>query len=1840
MTALLLLLALQEPEGYGERWIRYASGWTWKSGEGMGGVTSWSGRFTLRAGEWFFAERGAGDAFRWKGAVRVHAVDRGGLWIGRAPDPPGRPPEGCPLLAVELPGSDDLRGWTWARLDPLALGAWIAARAEEDTILELQGLEPRSSPEAWERFERLARSAAEPRVRWPAELETDLSTRLPGHDVGRLARRWSVALPGRPADDDAAARSLRIAWLLLEDPKARDAAFAHQRRSAWSLAGASVSEWTRLEAPAERDVEGPAVVRVRVRGAWDLEGGGTSNTRPAAVRVSVGAETIVFRRARAADLEFSGPPGRVWTTPAETRVAVPPGLHRVSVAAEGEGWVAVEEWRRIHQGDLPRPESYLDVATDRAELNAARALLEGRPEEAVALLACAEGAWAAVRGLETAVRIGWREAADHFDARVPWDALSGALATEARLAGLRHAIERGRPVEADRHAEALLRDPWATPEDCAEALLALDAGGATTRPGRAWAVADDPIPPRVLRRMLLDFDLETVRSRASRWHPLVPAVAEAAALRRWAERVGFQGPRTGLWEPWARFRASGDGGTWRASTAEAARFRAATRGMLEILPLDRRAVEAPLAIFAGERPLGLARLKDPASPFLLSWTGVDPESAGRVDGGDPGRVLLWRGRALAWPPGDRGDWISLLHANAPAATAPAEFATLGGAGRGIARLLVEVPESGPDVDAPFQARAGTRGLLAARLLRVGAGDPAVIAARVLLPAAAVRVRIEAPAGAIVGLDERLNRATPAPLLTDDYEGLEARRCPPSGVLELMAAPVRLADPREVEADGRQALAERGRARGEALLRRAEKMAAADLLEEAERDLQDAEAVFAAEDVGSDGAQRARIRLAAFAFERGRFAELRTRLRKIFVTGGGSAEAYLLAAASALAGGDPAAAAAWAEAARRHPSPRPADLESVLAASIGDASGAPARDGFLDVVTRLLRLRQLSREMDAADFLRALDSARAAIEARARTELRAERAERLRRWTLDAEFAIAAARSAGAWPPPAGVLDPLAVLRDVTLDPAGSGAREAMMIGASGFRPAWWMAAGDEIRLPVVAPGWYEVEWRSGFAEGAALAAPARYWIQGLTDGPATRTVCAGGPARDLAAPALPGAVPGTSDRRRFALGAGESDDLRLRVLAGAGFVALRTAVAHAEAAWGGLGFREAAAVAPPAPPARPADPRPDDDPRLDLDRRARALAQANEESREAVADDLLFLALTRPEQVDEEEILRAVVLYEGLPRAPHRDRHLAMAASLTRWRYTDLSDRFPEIRPAYSPLETSRGEEGSLRAALFLPLWEGGLVFDSLAPMEWRHESPRPEFVKVEIVADAIPPGSVPDPAVRIEVDGILAAEGALEPGKPRTFALSLPGDTLLVARVGGARPDAIVRARMRVLDEEGRPFRPSSGRVTLHRSGTRPVEATFLGPTVVRFEAWPEARVARVGGDAWETQGAPLEEIRLLESRGTSVAAFPPPDGSLFRLGARVTDVDAWRRRLAATPKAPAPGRLAQEEPARPREDVDERPAPVAREIEGLPGLYEAFAAAEYRGRSSKRDLDEEDERDQLVLGGRFHVGGPDFYARMSIAEILPEDQPLVSSGELRLHHYFWSRPDLDWRLIAEGWTQTINGESEASWETRARLRWRVVPVADQADLFVSGEVSWWDGTLEDEGVATILEDVYRRLWNDYRDEHRRWGLYEARLRYFPYQNVIVEPWTYVRSNEDFADPDRWAAGLDVKGHLESWFADIGFRYIFRFEDDDRPSNEDETSLSARTGWQGWLGAGTWLSIELSGTWIGPENAVEVGFGLVLRFGGARGEKLLEVDPEIQRFRDYQDAVYPWRRP
>ena len=99
MTALLLLLALQEPEGYGERWIRYGSGWTWMAGEAMGGETSWSGRVRLRAGEWFIAERGACDAFRWKGAARVHAVDRGGLWIGRAPDPPGRPPAD----QVELP---------------------------------------------------------------------------------------------------------------------------------------------------------------------------------------------------------------------------------------------------------------------------------------------------------------------------------------------------------------------------------------------------------------------------------------------------------------------------------------------------------------------------------------------------------------------------------------------------------------------------------------------------------------------------------------------------------------------------------------------------------------------------------------------------------------------------------------------------------------------------------------------------------------------------------------------------------------------------------------------------------------------------------------------------------------------------------------------------------------------------------------------------------------------------------------------------------------------------------------------------------------------------------------------------------------------------------------------------------------------------------------------------------------------------------------------------------------------------------------------------------------------------------------------------------------------------------------------------------------------------------------------------------------------------------------------------------------------------------------------------------------------------------------------------------
>jgi hypothetical protein len=958
-----------------------------------------------------------------------------------------------------------------------------------------------------------------------------------------------------------------------------------------------------------------------------------------------------------------------------------------------------------------------------------------------------------------------------------------------------------------------------------------------------------------------------------------------------------------------------------------------------------------------------------------------------------------------------------------------------------------------------------------------------------------------------------------------------------------------------------------------------------------------------------------------------------------VTGGGSAEAYLLAAASALSAGDLAAASDWAAAARRHPSPRPEDLERVLAAALGAPMEGKARDGFLEVTLRLLRIRHLSRETDAAGFRAALEALRAAIDERLRGELRSERSERLRRWRIEVDVASAAAGSSSTWPPASGVLDPLLVLKDVTLDPAGSGAREATLIGAAGFRPAWWMSAGDEIRLPVVAPGWYELEWRAGFAEGAALAAPARYWIKGLADGPSTRTICAGGPARDLAAPGLPGVAPGSSDRRRFSLAAGEATDYRLRLLAGAGFATLRTAVAHAEGAWGGLGFSDEAPAAPTSRAPRLADPRPEDDPRLDLDRRLRSLEGADDASREAVADDLLFLALDRPEQADEEEILRTVVLYEGLPRAPHRDRHLALAASMTRWRYADLSDRFPEIRQAHTPLEASRSEEGAIRAALFLPLWEG-LIFDSLNPVEWRHESPRPEFVKVEVVADASPPGSVPAPAVRLEVDGVLAADGDLEPGKPRVFPLSLPGDTLLVARVRGQRPDAIVRARLRVLDESGRAYRPSSGRVTLHRPGARAVEASFLGPTVVRFEAWPESRMARSSGDDWETTGLPLEETRLLEGRGASTAVFPPPAGMLFRVGARVTDVEAWRRRLASTPKPPVPGQPAQEEPARARESVDERPLPAAREIEGWPGLYEAFSAAEYRGRSRRRDLDEEDARDQLVVGGRYHVGGPDLFARLTLAEILPEDQPAVSMGELRLHHYFWDGPDLDARLIAEGWTQTINGEAEASWETRARLRWRMVALGDVADVFVSNEVSVWDGTLDDDGVGTILDDVYRRLWNDYRDEHRRWDLWEARARYFPYQNVFVEPWAYARTNEDFLDLDRWAAGLDVKARLEEWFADLGFRYIYRFEDDDRPADDDETGLSGRIGWQGWLGAGTWLSIEVSGLWIGPEDAVEFGLNFILRFGGARGVKLREVDPEIQRFREFHDATYPWRRP
>lgn len=1839
MTFLLALaLAAQEPEGFGERWILYDRGWTWKAGEAPGG-SPWFGRIRLRPGEWFLAERRGGDVFRWKGAARLYAVERGGVWIGRAPEAPGAPPPGCPLLAVELPGSGEQDGWTLARLDPLAEAEWIALRGEQDGAVELQGLEAVSSPETWERLERRVRAAADPAVPWPEELEGDLASRLPGHDVGRFARRWRAAFPDAPERDDVGARSLRIAWMLLEDPGVRPPAFSHIRRSAWSLEGDSTSDahgaaWTRTTAAVEREVEGPATVRIRVRGAWDLRSGASSASRPAGVRVSIDGLAYDFRRTRGPDLELSRGLDRVLTGAAETRVTVPPGLHRVSVVPEGEGWMSIEEWRRIHQAELSRPEEFLKATLERPELEAVRDLLEGRPVEALARFACTDGAWAAVRGLDTALRLGWPEAAAHFDAKIPWEDLRGPLATEGRLAGLRFAIERGRPAAAGRHADAILRDPEASPEDCAEALVALDAIGLTAGPGRAWAVSDGPLLPRVLRRHLLDFDVETARSRATRWQSLVPS--GSGGVRRWAERLRYraaEGSPDGLWEDWARFRAAGEGGTWRMARPAEARFDVDVRGTLEILPLERRPVAASLAILAGERSLGRARLNDAAEPFRLAWEAGTPGAAGRVEGGDPDRVLLWRSRGLVWK--GEGTWLSLLHANAPAAPAPAEFRTVGGAMRGFGRLLVEAPESGGDVDVAFDVRAGAVLLRAARLLRIGPGDPPLLAARLLLPAASVALRVEAGEGVVVGFDERLNRATPGPLAPADFEALDARRFPPG--VYASGAPVP-ADPREIERAGREAV---GRARARSLFRRAELLAASDLIEEAERDLEEVERLLEAEDPGQEELRRARARLASLAFERARWADLRARLRRILAAGGGSGETYLLAALSALAGGDPDAAAAWAAAARRHADPGPADLDVLVGAALGEPGARPAADPFTAVIVDLLRLRRRSRSAERGDFLRALEEWRTALDARSAVEPRAERAERLRRWSGEAGILAELAKEPGAWPPPSGLLDPLGVFRDVPLDPAGSGAREALMLGPGGFRPAWWMSEGVEVRLPVAAPGVYELEWRPGHAPGASIAAPSRLWIRGLADGPPVRAVCASGLAAELQVPTLPGVVPGTGDRRRFVLRPGDDPELRLRVLAGAGFATLRAPVVHAENAWGGLGFREGEPVAPRALPATAAHARPEDDLRLDLDRRLRGLATADPAAREALADDLIFLALERPEQADEMEILRALVIYEGLPAAPHRDAHRALAASLTRWRYADLSATFPELRAAYAGGDTTRSEEGAQRAALFHPLWDGSVLFDSLAPIEWRHRAPVAEFVHVDVVADAPTPGADPAPSIRLEVDGNAAADLVLSPGLPRSIPLSLSGDTLLVVRARGSSPGSVVRARLRIRDEAGRVFRPSSARMNLHRARDRAAELTVLGPTLVRMEAWTESQLGRVEADDWEALSPPAADLRRLEAEGTSTPSFAPPAGALFRIGTRVPDVEAWQRRLASTPKPVAPGAPPQDPgpaAAEERGRVPLQPGDV--EVEGAPGLYEAFAAGEYRGRSSQRELDEEPERDELWLGLRYHVGGPELFARLSVAEIAPEDQPAVSWGELRLHHYFWDRPELDWRFIAEGWTQTINGESEASWETRMRLRWRLVPVAEQVDLFLSNEVSWWDGTLEDEGVAPILEDVYRRLWNDYRDEHRRWDLWEARLRVFPYQNIVVEPWGSLRTNEDFLDPDRAAGGVEVKGHYEEWFAELGFRYIFRFADDDRPSDDDETGLGLRVGWQGWLGAGSWLSFDLAAAWIGPGDALELGLGVVFRFGGARGERLTEVDPEIQRFAAWHDAVYPWRRP
>ncbi|MBI2920252.1 MAG: hypothetical protein HYY18_04105 [Planctomycetes bacterium] len=1297
--------------------------------------------------------------------------------------------------------------------------------------------------------------------------------------------------------------------------------------------------------------------------------------------------------------------------------------------------------------------------------------------------------------------------------------------------------------------------------------------------------------------------------------------------------------------------------------------------------------------------LGRIRFRDPHASGLVSFSCREPMDLLARPAGAGQRVYLWRGQNVLFGLAAREDdsiarfdlsphairqsrdtpegWGFLTELfplqGPPGSPKSLDFRGENYDRAGLARYrfaaAVTQKESLRDIDMPFSIYVGGAELPGRRLLwiaeargqteepsaespRVETYSPGPIVGGVLLlaPGPAL-VRIEAPreARAYASVSELDVAATPPALLLARGAGA-ARTVPASGLWE---------GPLGVTGDPAEAAATAAATR--AVLDAPEGPERAARLEERARllyrmgraratgDFEEAESGYARDSQDHD---RVRMALAVLAFRGGDDLELRARVEELVRSGARSRELFLLAAAAALGTDEIGAARVWFAMARSQPEDGSTDLERIVAIAVGEpAPPGEAADALVAVMTDLLRLRRLDPATEVGPALARI-AARCEVEAlHAASVYLHGRGARFADWATEARLLAPYAGTVD-WPPPRGVLAPFGRARDLRSEEVVVTPPLVRLSGRFGAWQAAWMTEGSEMVLDLPGPDLYQLEWRSahGVEDGVPRrqAAPARLIVEGLP-GMAARSVVASEPSENVLCERIPWAHPGAGDAWTALAPAGKSR-VRVRLQAGAGFLTVRRVLGPVWMAWDARSG--SATPATPFPPPRPQvswapDPRldvvADTVRRLDESRKAAGPA----EPLTALGDDLLFCVLSRPDAAAPEWVVRALDLYlkahsNGLGN-PHWQAHHDLARILTRWTTVDLGADLPEFRRVRITQDLPDDPALAVSNALFFPFPDDttSVLFDSDDVVEWHHRSTPAEAVAVEIVAATDPPSDEPITA-DVQVDGAAAASGPLETGKRASFPLGESAESLVQVRVAARNPRIRVRARVRLMREVAgawEPVQPERQGVLYRAPAGRTVFAV-RGPTLARLETWDPSDLRATEDPAeWLAEPAPIARTRLqgVTRAGAAEAAFDLPGEVFVRLSVRTVDAPALAR--AAPPPVPE-GSVAAEADAPPGPEYRPEPPPAEREqwrLVEYPGMAEVFTALYVRDIGSRSRAREDAERDEIRTGARLHwkpFEAP-LYVRSTAEEIKESGTPAVTHSEVRLHHFFLDRPDLDYRLVAD-----YSGEQldhwEVSYEFEARLRWRL-ELDEQWFFFLSGAYDHWWSSLRGE---TPSEEPYPTVFTTYRAEHRRWLEFEARVRHVPWQNMVVDVHAGTRSNDNLRpdDADRYVYGLEVKVHYESYFAELDVSRVVRVTDNDRDRRSGERTLGFTLAWERWLGRGTWLSAQSSFAWSPDDHSRTATFALVLRFGGRSGEALDHVDPELVRFGNYQASRYPWR--